>query len=418
MGKEVYAVIDLKSFYASCECAARGLDIFSTPLVVADKSRSQNSIVMSATPFLKARYGVPNVCRIGDLPDVPNMIFATPRMSYYVEMSAKVVSLFLNYVAEEDLHVYSIDESFLRLTPYLKLNNCDAETLVGRIQKDIMDQFGLTATCGMGPNMFLAKACLDNEGKKRPPYRAYWGEKDIKTKLWAISPITKVWGINRGISGHLHRLGIRSLEALAKADVKLLNKEFGIMGYQLHNLANGIDETDITVKYVPKDTSLTQGQVLMRDYSALEGELILKETVDELCVRLRKANQMTSCVSIYVGYASTEQEGGFHHQCALNVPTDDNDELYACLLVLYRHYVGNRKIRNLSIAFSKLRSYDSPSQLSFLNDQKELEEKRSLRLALDFIAGMYGKNAVLRASSLTDASTIKERHGYIGGHRA
>ena len=418
MEQEVYAVIDLKSFYASCECAARGLDLFSTPLVVADKSRSRNSIVMSATPFLKEKYGVPNVCRIGDIPDVPNLIYATPRMSYYVEMSAKVVSLFLNYVAEEDLHVYSIDESFLRLTPYLKLNGCDADTLVSRIQKDIKDRFGLTATCGMGPNMFLAKTCLDNEGKKRPPFRAYWGMEDVKTKLWSISPITKVWGINRGISGHLHRLGIRSLEALAKSSPLLMKKEFGIMGQQLLNLANGIDETDITIKYVPKETSLTQGQVLMRDYTALEAELVLKESVDDLCVRLRKSNQTCSCVSIFVGYSSLDHGGGFHHQCALDIPTDDNDELFSCLLSLYRRYVGNRKIRHLSIAFSKLRSYDDPTQMGFLQDAYELKEKRNLRLALDYIADTYGKNAVLRASSLTGASTIRERHGFIGGHRA
>ena len=418
MENEVYAVIDLKSFYASCECAARGLDLFSTPLVVADKSRSRNSIVMSATPYLKKEYGVPNVCRIGDLPDVPNLIFATPRMSYYVEMSAKVVSLFLNYVSEEDLHVYSVDESFLRLTPYLKLNNCDADTLVSRIQKDIKESLGLTATCGMGPNMFLAKTCLDNEGKKRPPYRAYWGMKDVKDKLWSISPLTHVWGIGRGISNHLHRIGIRSMEALAKTNPLLLQKEFGVMGLQLRNLANGIDDTDITVKYVPKETSLTQGQVLMRDYGPQEAELVLKETVDDLCVRLRKSNQICGCVSIYVGYSSLDHGGGFHHQCALDVPSDDNDELFACLLSLYRRYVGNRKIRNISIAFTKLRDYDGPAQIGLFSDADALLEKRNLRLALDYIADVYGKNAVLRASSLTGASTVRERHGFIGGHRA
>ena len=418
MESEIYAVIDLKSFYASCECAARGLDLFSTPLVVADKSRSKNSIVMSSTPFLKKNYGIPNVCRIGDLPDVPNMIFATPRMAYYVEMSAKVVSLFLNYVSEEDLHVYSIDESFLRLTPYLKLNNCDADTLVSRIQEDVKKELGLTATCGMGPNMFLAKSCLDNEGKKRPPYRAYWGMEDVKTKLWSISPITKVWGINRGISSHLYRLGIRSLETLAKSDPFLLKKEFGIMGLQLLNMANGIDETDITKKYVPKESSLTQGQVLMRDYSSVEGELILKESVDELCMRLRKSNQIAGRVSLFVGYTSLEHGGGFHHQCSLNIPTDDNDELFGCLQSIYRRHVGNHKIRNLSIAYSKLRPYDAPRQLDAFRNETEQEEKRNLRLAMDYIADMYGKNAVLRASSLTAGSTIRERHGYIGGHRA
>ena len=120
--EEIYCVIDLKSFYASCECAARGLDIFSCPLVVADPDRTSSTIVMSATPYLKEKYGVPNVCRVRDLPKIPGLILAKPRMAYYIEMSAKVVSIFLDFVDEEDLHVYSIDESFLRLTPYLKKN--------------------------------------------------------------------------------------------------------------------------------------------------------------------------------------------------------------------------------------------------------------------------------------------------------
>ena len=132
------------------------------------KSRSKNSVVMSATPYLKANDHIPNVCRILDLPEVPQMIFAKPRMSYYVEMSAKIVSLFLNYVAEEDLHVYSIDESFLRLTPYLSLNGCGADELVSRIQKDIKDRFGLTATAGMGPNMFFGEGMFGQRRKKGP----------------------------------------------------------------------------------------------------------------------------------------------------------------------------------------------------------------------------------------------------------
>jgi len=418
MENEVYAVIDLKSFYASCECVSRGLDIFTTPLVVADPSRSANSIVMSATPYMKERYGVPNVCRIGDLPRFKELIFATPRMAYYVEMSAKIVSLFLNYVSEEDLHVYSIDESFLRLTPYLKLNGCSAEQLVERIQKDIRDRYGLVATAGMGPNMFLAKTCLDNEGKKRPPYRAYWGPDDVRTKLWKIHPITKVWGIAKGIGNHLHRLGIRSLESLAKADPELLHKEFGVIGYDLHDMAWGIDRTDITKKYVPKDTSFSQGQVLMRDYRPEEAILVVKEVIDELCTRLRFHDSVTSLVSIYIGYSSTSQGGGFHHQCALDVATDDNDTLFAAVKRLYDRFVEPKMIRNVVVSFSKLRPYHGARQLTFFSDGDELEEKRSLRVAIDQISSRYGRNAVLRASSLLAHSTVIDRHGLIGGHRA
>ena len=418
MGREVYAVIDLKSFYASCECAARGLDIFSTPLVVADKSRSKNSIVMSATPYLKERYGIPNVCRIGDLPQVKNMVFATPRMSYYVEMSAKIVSLFLDYVAEEDLHVYSIDESFLRLTPYLKLYGCDADALISRIQKDIKDKYGLTATAGSGPNMFLAKTCLDNEGKKHPPYRAYWGEEDVRTKLWKISPLTKVWGIAGGIGKRLHRLGVRSMEALAKSSPERLEKEFGVMGLQLHNLANGIDEADITEKYVPKETSLSQGQVLMKDYLPMDALLVIKEVVDELCIRLRDANQQTGLVSLFLGYSSTSGGGGLHHQCSLDIPTDDNDLLFAAVKGIFDRYVEQKYVRNVVVSFGKLHNYERPRQQSLLEDEALLNERRNLRLAIDQISALYGRNAVLRASALLDHSTVIDRHGLIGGHRA
>ncbi|MFA6619525.1 MAG: hypothetical protein WCS90_00110 [Bacilli bacterium] len=170
--ERVIAVIDLKSFYASCECACRHLDIFTTPLVCCDPYRSASSIVMSATPYLKKKYGIPNVCRRRDLPIVPDMIYAVPRMSYYLQVSAKVVSILLDYVAAEDLHIYSVDESFLNLGPYLDLYHCSPEELVARIQKDIKKKLGLVATAGIGPNVFLAKIALDNEGKKKPPYRS------------------------------------------------------------------------------------------------------------------------------------------------------------------------------------------------------------------------------------------------------
>ena len=418
VGNEIYAVIDLKSFYSSCECASRGLDLFSTPLVVGDPDRGKNSIIMSVTPFLKEKYGVPNVCRIGDLPNVPGLIYAKPRMAYYMEMSAKVVSILLDFVSEEDLHVYSVDESFVKLTPYLNLYQCDAEELVRRIQERIRDELGLTATAGMGPNMFLAKACLDNEGKKRPPYRSYWGYEDVPTKLWKIRPITKVWGIAHGIASHLDRLGIRSLEELAKSSPLLIQKEFGIVGEDLRRLANGIDETNLSEKYIPKETSFSQGQVLMRDYSASEALLVLKEITDELCRRLRKHDQKTGHVSVYVGYSAKARQSGFCRGCSLNIATDDNDLLFETVCGLYWKFVVDAPIRNLVISFGKLSKFDVSQQLSLFHDNAHLSRKRNLRMALDAISDRYGRNAVLRASALLEHSTVIERHGLIGGHRA
>lgn len=410
----IYAVIDLKSFYASCECAARGLDIFSTPLAVCDRSRSVNSIVMSVTPYLKSKYRVPNVCRIQDLPPIKDMVYATPRMAYYIEISAKVVSIFLDFIDEEDLHVYSIDESFLYLSPYLSLYRCTAEELVARIQKRIYDELGLIATAGMGPNMFLAKVCLDNDGKKRPPYRAYWGYEDVPTKLWKLPSLKSVWGISNGISSHLQRIGIRSLEGLAKADTYLLKKEFGVMGLQLKELANGIDHSDIREKYIPQERSLTQGQVLMRDYKASEARLILREMTDDLCVRLRKAKCKAKTVSCFCGYS---KNGGFSRQEALTIPNDDNDILFRAILNIFNKHILPYPIRNLGIGFDKL-IQTTAQQYSLFESVERQETNRRLFQTIDALNERYGRNTVLRATSLLDASTIRERHQQIGGHKA
>lgn len=419
MGKEVYAVIDLKSFYASCECASRGLDIFTTPLVVADPDRSTNTIVMSATPYLKSHYGIPNVCRVRDLPDVENMIFAKPRMAHYLEISAEVVSLFLDFVSEEDLHVYSIDESFLRLTPYLKMYGCAADELVARIQKEIWDRLHLVATAGMGPNMFLAKTCLDNEGKKKPPFRAYWGEEDVPTKLWNIRPITKTWGISHGIERRLAKLGIHNLEALAKVDPNVLKKEFGIIGSQLRDMAWGIDRTDIREKYVPKERNVSQGQVLMRDYSCASAKTVLREIVDELCVRLRRQQLLAGCVHVFCGYSASCGHGGFSRQASLDIPSDDNNVLYDAVVAVFDAFVDEDcPIRDLSVSFSKLQSDYGMGQDSLLADNEAIAKRRSLYRAIDRLTPAFGRNAVLRASSLTEDSTVLERHTLIGGHKA
>lgn len=413
--EEVYAVIDMKSFYASCECAARGLDIFSTPLVVCDPTRTENTIVMSATPYLKSHYGVKNVERMRDLPKLEGMIYARPRMEYYIKISAKVVDIFLDFVSEEDLHVYSIDESFLYLTPYLSLNQCSAEELVAKIQTRIKEELGLVATAGLGPNMFLAKACLDREGKKKEPYCAHWHKEDVPTKLWKTD-ITDVWGISYGIASRLAKMGVHTLEALAKIDVEHLEKEFGIIGDQLHDLANGIDNANIREKYVPKERNLSLGQTLPRDYDGEGVRLLLREMCDELCFRLRTSYQKCGTVHLFVGY-SAKTGGGISHQSALNIATSSSNKLYSIILEIFNRYYDGSPVRNLGISFSKL-SHSSGHQFDLFSSPEEESEEQDLWRAMDDIATIYGKNAVLRTSSLTKNSTIKERHQQIGGHKA
>lgn len=413
--KALYCVIDIKSFYASCECVARQLDIFETPLAVVDPERGDNTVVMSVTPYLKKNYHVSNVSRRKDLPNLPNLILAQPRMAYYIDISSRVVSIFLDFVSEEDLHVYSIDESFLNVGPYLRLAKQTPEEFVASIQKRIHDELGLIATAGIAPNMFLAKVALDNEGKKKSPYIAHWSMADVETKLWAISPITEIWGIAEGTSSHLRRIGIDSLETLAKADDYLLKREFGIMGKQLKDLANGIDRSDIRQKYVPEETSLSLGQSLWEDYDIKQAELLLREMSDELCQRLRKVRKQTGLVDLYIGYANPY--GGFAKQMSLDLSTDDNQILFEALYHLYIENVFDAPIRRIGIAFGHLASIQQ-RQYSLFDDIQAIEKRRRLNEAMDYLNALYGKNTCLRATSLCPKSTIKLRHSQIGGHKA
>jgi DNA polymerase V len=367
---------------------------------------------MSATPYLKKRYGVPNVCRRRDLPLVPGMIYAVPRMSFYLQMSAKVNSIFLDYVAEDDLHVYSVDESFLNLGPYLNLYHCNPETIVSRIQADIKEKLGLVATAGIGPNIFLAKIALDQEGKKTEPYLAHWDYGDVPAKLWSIRPITNVWGIAKGTARHLARIGIYSLKDLAEADVSLLEKEFGVMGYQLHEMANGRDESDIEAKYVPKERDLSNGQTLSRDYTKREALLLLREMNDDLALRLRKSGSLAQKISLSIGYGVG---GGYCRQMTLPIAAEGTDALFAGIEELYES-APELPIRELGISYGRLRA-SHLEQLSLFEEAPISAKKKRLDAALDAIKSVYGANSVLRCSSLLSASTAKKRHEQIGGHR-
>lgn len=408
------AIIDLKSFYASCECAVRHLDPFKTPLVCCDPYRSSSSVVMSVTPYLKEKYGVPNVCRRRDLPDIKGLIFAVPRMSYYLEVSSKVLSIFLDYVSIEDIHIYSVDESFLDLTPYLDYYHLDAETLVKKIQKDINEKLGLIATAGIAPNPFLAKIALDQEGKKKPPYLAHWDQKDVQTKLWKISPLSKIWSIGERTEKNLKAIGIRSVKELAVADPKLLEKSFGIIGLQLKQLANGIDESDFRDPYVPKDVSLSLGQTLISPHTLEETYLLFREMNDDLSNRLRKQKKQAGKISVYIGYNNGES---YAHQESLPFPTKDTTLLYRYLKKAIDYGATHQMVRGISISYGKLVDDYGFDQLSLLENEKIQAKRLSIDKTLDEIQSIYGKNSVLRASSLTKGSTIKIRHEQIGGHK-
>jgi len=410
------AVIDVKAFYASFECHERGLDPFLTPLAVTDTTRKESTIVLSVSPYLKAM-GVSSRCRRKDLPtNIPNMTYAIPQMEKYLKCSAQIVSIFLVFVAQDDIHVYSIDESFINLGPYLELYNTTPEGLCKMIQTKIYKETGLLVTCGIGPNMFLAKMADDKDAKNAPGYIAKWTKEDIPKKLWPIRPLKEMWGISSGYQERLNTFGLYSVYDLAHYDKQFLIKKLGVMGEELRNHANGIDDTNIREKYIPMSKNLSLGQVLMRDYNYKEIPLIIKEMTDDLACRMRANFLETSCVYLSIGYSTNDGGGGFSHQAELMMPTDLNKDLYKALIYIYDKFVENKPIRQIGISFAKLTRPQS-KQLSLFQSAESEEQEENMYRAMDEVQAKYGKNKLLRTSALKSSSTAKIRHEQIGGHK-
>lgn len=367
MNKKVITVIDLKAFYSYVECLDRGLDPWTTPLVVGDRTRSVNTIILSVTPYLKSK-GIPSRVRMKDLPKGYNYIFATPRMERYIEKSCEVINTFLEFVSEEDMHVYSIDEAFIDLTSYVPYYKKDPKQLVIDIINRVKEKTGLQATAGLGDNFFLAKVALDVFAKKAKDGIGELHIEEVKEKLWPITPLNKIWGIGPRLEARLNRLGVHTMGELAQMDRELMKAKFGIMGEQLLDQANGIDESDIHEIYEPKEKSLSFGQTLPRDYKVKEARLIIRELCDDLSSKMRDNGYKTDLVSVMIGYSS--DKGGFSKQMSLMKPTDDTDELFQALGDIYDRNVIDLPIRQVHISFGHLNHIHNVEQLDLFKDPK------------------------------------------------
>ena len=413
METRTIAVIDLKAFYSYVECLDRGLDPWKVPLVVADKDRGTNTIVLSVSPFLK-KQGVPSRCRIKELPKKFKYIYAVPRMERYLEKSAEVINVLYHFVSEEDVHVYSVDEAFVDLTTYLSYYNKTPLQMVSTIINQIKEETGLQATAGIGDNMFLTKVALDIYAKKKRNGIARMTSHDIKEKLWPITPLSKVWSIGKRTEAKLNAMNIFTVKDIAQSNVVYLRSKFGIMGEQLWRHANGIDDADMHEKYEPVEKSLSHSQVLFRDYNNKEAITIIREMVDTLATRMRNTNKMTNVISIYIGYS--KNQGGFARRSTLLAPTDDSQLIFKAILEIYQQYVNDSPIRMIGICFGGLVDA-THQQLNMFEDDKKQINRRNLQKTMDLLQSKYGKNSVLRASSLLEESTIRERNEFIGGHR-
>lgn len=404
--------IDLKSFFASCECVERGLDPFKYPLVVANPKQGSGAITLAVTPYLKS-LGVKSRGRLYEIKEDIKYFIAKPRMNLYIEKSKKVISIYLDFVSEEDLYIYSIDECFLDVTDYLKMYKKTDEELAKDILKTIYKQTELTATCGIGPNMLLAKIAMDIDAKHQQNNIAKWTYDDIKTKLWSINPLSKMWGIGPRMEKNLNNLGIFTIGELAEFDKFKLKEKFGVMGLEIWNHANGIDLSKIKDhKKIAKSESFSHSQVLFKDYNENNIKIIISEMVEVLASRLRKNNKLTKCIGLGIGY-SKEIDNGFYHSIKIDNPTDSFTEILKYCLIIFDKFYEYLPIRKVTVNCGLLQKKENV-QLNLFDLKKEHNE--NINKTIDYIKDKFGKNSVLKATNLLSDSTAIERNKKTGGH--
>lgn len=420
MQQRQYLCIDLKSFYASVECAERGLDPMTTNLVVADPERSDKTICLAVSPSLKAM-GVKNRCRVFEIPDGIDYITAPPRMQKYIDYSAEIYAIYLKYVSKDDMHVYSIDEVFLDVTWYLPLYGISAKELARRIMADVLKSVGIRATCGIGTNLYLAKVALDITAKHSPDFIGVLDEQSFCETMWSHRPLTDFWRIGRGTARRLEEMCIYTMGDIAKAPEDALYRRFGIDAELMIDHAWGREPTTIAdIKaYRSKTNCLTSGQVLMRDYSFAEGEIIVKEMTDQLCMEMAEKGLVTDSVTLYVGYSNSLHIESARGSAAIAVRTNSDTLMIPAVTALYRRIVDPRyPVRRMNISCNRVTEDSGISQLDMFSDTAAQEHSRTIQRTVMDIKRRFGKNSILRGLSLQEAATARDRNRQIGGHKS
>ena len=413
-----YLCIDLKTFYASVECVERKLDPFSTNLVVADETRGKGTICLAVSPKMKM-LGVKNRCRLYEIPPNIKYIIAKPRMKKYIEYSANIYAIYLKYLSKDDIYVYSIDEAFLDVTNYLKFYKMDEIELAKTILKDIYNTYGLTATVGIGTNLYLAKVALDIMSKHTPTNIGYLDEELYKRKLWHHKPLTDFWQIGRGIEAKLNKKRIYDMYDIAHTNPKILYKEFGVNAEFLIDHSWGKETCTIKdiKNYKTKNVSISNSQVLFEDYSFENARLVLKEMVELNSIKLVEKNLITDTIGLYIGYSKNiiNSTGG---SMKLTNYTNTYSDLMAYFLKLYDNTTNKTvPIRRIGVSFNRLVS-DEAQQLSLFENQEKITKERKIELAISNIKQKLGKNAIVRGMDLENGATTILRNKLIGGHNA
>ena len=475
-----YIAIDLKSFYASVECVERGLDPLTTKLVVADESRTEKTICLAVSPALK-KYGIPGRARLFEVMqkckevkmrtgEEVQFIIAPPRMQLYMDYSSRIYKVYLKYISPEDIHVYSIDEVFMDVTNYLHLyKNADGEPvtvhqLALMMIKDVYQETGITATAGIGTNLYLAKIAMDIgakhvEADENGARIASLDEMSYREKLWEHRPLTDFWRIGRGISRKLEANGMYTMGDIARISLgrhgfgtgeDFLFKLFGVDAELLIDHAWGIEPCTMEAikNYKPSNNSISSGQVLSCGYDYEKCRMIVKEMTELQVLDLVAKRMVTDSVTLDLGYDREMKNKQYNGEMTLDgygrtVPkpahgsyrlkefTSSTEKIMEAVLHIYDKIVDkNLLIKRVSIGFGNIMdenkaASESYVQLDLFTDyEKEEEDKalkereRKMQEAMLKIQGRYGKNAILKGTNLEEGATTIERNQQIGGHKA
>ncbi len=494
----VFAAIDLKSFFASVECHERGLDPLTTNLVVADASRTEKTICLAVSPSLKS-YGLPGRARLfeviakaeqinrerqakaplrvflgkainhTELQQNPNLaldyIVATPRMRYYLDYSSKIYNIYLRHVAPEDIFAYSIDEVFCDITQYLKMTHSTPTDFVGQIIREVYRETGITATAGIGTNLYLAKVAMDILAKHAEPNKfgariAALDEMTYRQQLWTHQPITDFWRVGRGYSKRLAKYGLHTMGDVARCSLiheDLLYQLFGINAELLIDHSWGWEPTLISdaKTHRPATKSISSGQVLHCPYNFAQAEIIVKEMAEAMSLDLVRKHLATDHLVLHINYDKNNHAANSvtdhygrrvpkpaHGTFRLEFPTSSTRLLIDGFTKLYHKYVNPAfTIRKVTLVVDDVAPEDEDisntlssdnqilTQTDFFTNYAELERQKQRELAdlqsekhiqhaILKIRERYGNNAILRGTNFENGATMIQRHHQIGGHRA
>ncbi|MFJ8067627.1 DNA polymerase thumb domain-containing protein [Peribacillus sp. NPDC096447] len=413
MPKQSIMCIDMKSFYASCSAVMLGLDPLDCYLAVVGDLKRTGSIVLAASPKMKKEFGIKTGSRMFEIPNDPRIVVVEPKMATYLRVSTEITRLFNRYVPKEAIHVYSVDESFVKVDGAVSLWG-DARMIAEKIKDEIERELQLPCAIGIGPNMLMAKLCLDLEAKHNGI--AEWKYEDVPSKLWPISPLREMWGIGRRVEKTLHGMGIFTVGQLANYDLELLEAKFGIMGNQLYHHAWGIDLSDMGAAIIEGQVSFGKSQILLRDYKEEhEVKQVMLEICEEVGRRARTHRKAGRTVSLSIGYSKDEFGGGFQRSRSISEPTNITMELYKVCLELFHENYKQKTVRSIEVRLSNIVD-DNEMQLTLFDASRW--KKRELSYTVDRIRHKYGAKSLLRAVSYTEAGTAVYRSKLLGGHKA